>query len=100
MTQPSMIFISDGDKTAFIVYIELILMKREDVPYSLVLTKLDAYYHCGIKECIDHLEYLKIVMKEVYEDNYDDVLDAIMLETDKIYNIDEFKFNFFKLMMN
>jgi hypothetical protein len=75
-------------------------MKLGDVQYALVLGKLDAHYDCSIKECIDHPEYLKTVMKETYEQDYDDVLDAIMLETEKIYDIDEFKFNFFKFMIN
>jgi hypothetical protein len=39
-------------------------------------------------------------MKEVYHDKYDDVLDALSHESEKLEDIDEFKDEFFKFMKN
>ena len=39
-------------------------------------------------------------MKDVYKDKYNDVLDALSLESEKLEDIDEFKDEFFKFMKN
>ncbi|WP_133121039.1 hypothetical protein [Candidatus Nitrosotalea bavarica] len=95
-----MVSVDEDNRIAFMTCIEVALMKQGNTSYNLVLAKLNARYGCGIHECVDHQEYLKTVMKEVYEGNYNDVLDAISLETDKLENMDEFKANFFKFMMS
>ena len=100
MSLHSMVSINEDDKIAFITCIEVVLMKRGDVNHKLVLAKLSARYYCGIDKCLEHPEYLKDVMKEVYRDDYNSVLDAISLEVDKLENIDEFKTDFFKFMMS
>ena len=95
-----MVSIDEDNKTAFTVCIEVVLMKRGDAHYNLILAKLMARYDCGIHECVDCPEYLKAVMKDVYQDKYDDVLDALSLESEKLEDIDEFKDEFFKFMKN
>jgi hypothetical protein len=95
-----MIFINEDDKIAFVTCIEVVLMKRGDVNHKLVLAKLSARYYCGIEKCLEHPGYLKEVMKEVYGDEYNSVLDAISLEVGKLEDIDEFKTDFFKFMMS
>lgn len=94
-----MVSINDeDDKIAFVTCIEVVLMKKGDVNHKLVLAKLNARYYCGIEKCLDHPEYLKDVMKEVYGNSYDQILDAIRLEVDKLEHVDEFKEYFFKFM--
>jgi len=75
--------------------LELVLLNQGDANYKSVLAKLHDRYDYGIEGCIDHPEYLKSVMKEVYENKYEYVLDAISLETKKLVNIDALKANFF-----
>ena len=95
-----MVSLDAENKIAFITCIELVLMKRGNVNYNLVLAKLHALYECEISECIDHPEYLKTVLQEVYKDDYKSVLDEISLETDRLTDMDKFKANFFKFMMS
>ena len=78
--------------------IELVLMKRGNADYILIHAKVDALYHCDVRECIDHPEYLREVLKEVYQEEYDSILDEISLETDRLVGMDQFKNNFFKVM--
>ncbi|TRZ79186.1 MAG: hypothetical protein D4R90_04455 [Nitrosopumilales archaeon] len=100
MTLLAVVSINEDDKIAFVTCIEVVLMKRGDVNHKLVLAKLSARYYCGIDKCLEHPEYLKDVMKEVYGDDYNSVVDAISLEIDKLEYIDEFKADFFKFMMS
>ena len=86
------------NKTAFMTCIELVLMRRGNTHYHLVLAKLQAYYNCGIFECLDHPEYLRIVLKEVYHKDYNSVLDDISAESERLVDMDKFKANFFKVM--
>ncbi|MDR3781801.1 MAG: hypothetical protein P4K92_00615 [Candidatus Nitrosotalea sp.] len=88
------------NKIAFITCIEIVLMRRGNVNYNLVLAKLKAQFSCGMDDCLDHPEYLKTVLKEVYKHDYNAVLDDISLETDKLTDIDKIKADFFKFMMS
>lgn len=87
------------NKIAFITCIEVSLMRRGDANYNSVLAKLKAQFGCEIDDCLDHLESLKKVLKEVYKDNYNSVLDEIILETDKLSDIDEIKTDFINIML-
>ncbi len=90
--------IDEENKIAFMTCVELVLMKKGNVNYNLVIARLHALYNCEINECVDHPEYLKTVLKEVYKDDYNSVLDDISLETDRLEDMDKFKANFFKFM--
>jgi len=78
--------------------VELVLMKRGNADYILIQARLDALYNCEVNDCIDRPEYLGIVLKDVYGDEYESVLDEISLETDRLVGMDQFKANFFKVM--
>ena len=93
MTSPQ-----DDDKVTFMTCMELVLMKRGNADYILIRARLDALYACEIGDCIDHPEYLREVLREVYEKEYGSVLDEISLETDRLVGMDQFKHNFFKVM--
>jgi len=94
------VFSHDAEnKIAFITCIEVALMKRGNANYNLVLAKLQAQFGCDMDDCLEHLEYLKTVLKEVYKDDYNSVLDEIILETDKLSDIDEMKTDFINIMV-
>jgi hypothetical protein len=95
-----MVTLEADNKIAFITCIEIVLMRRGNVNYNLVLAKLKAQFDCGMDNCLDHPEYLKAVLKEVYKHDYNAVLDEISLETDRLTDIDKIKADFFKSMMN
>jgi hypothetical protein len=65
---------------ALISCIEVVLMRKGNVNYNLVLAKLHALYSCKIMDCYDHPEYLKTVLKEVYKEDYDSIIKEIRLE--------------------
>jgi hypothetical protein len=90
--------LEEENKIAFITCIEIVLMRRGNINYNLVLAKIQAQFGCGMDECIDHPEYLKSILKEVYRGDYNSVLDEISLETDRLTDIDKIKANFFKFM--
>jgi hypothetical protein len=91
--------LEDKNKIAFITCIEVALMKRGNVDYTLVLAKLQAQFGCGMYDCLIHPEYLRIVLKQVYKDDDNSVLDEIILETDKLSDIDKIKTDFIKVMI-
>jgi len=64
-------------KVALISYVELVLMRKGDVNYHRVLAKLGALYGCKITDCYDHPEYLKTVLKDVYQEEYHSVVSQI-----------------------
>jgi hypothetical protein len=65
---------------ALISSIEVVLMRRGDVNYNLVIAKLRSLYDCKIFDCYDHPEYLKTVLREVYKENYNSIITEIRLE--------------------
>lgn len=67
-------------ETQLIACIELVLMRRGNVHYNIVLAKLDSLYGYKIRDCYDTPEYLKTILKQVYEKNYNSVINEIRLE--------------------
>jgi hypothetical protein len=92
--------LDEENKIAFITCIEIVLMRRGNPKYNSVLAKIHAQYNCEMNECVDHPEYLKTVLKEVYQYEYDAVLDEISMETERLVDMDKFKDDFFKFMMS
>ncbi len=93
-----MVSLEDENKIAFITCIEIVLMRRGNTNYNLVLAKIKAQFDCGMDDCLDHPEHLKTVLKEVYKHDYNAVLDEIILETDRLTDIDKIKSDFFEAM--
>lgn len=93
-----MLTFEEDDKITFITCIEIVLMKHGNADYILIQSRLDALYNCEIRDCMDHPEYLQTVLKEVYPDEYESIVDEIILETDSLVNMDKFKANFFQVM--
>lgn len=70
----------DEHEIKLISCIEVVLMRRGNVNYNLVLAKLDSLYNCKITDCYDKPEYLKTVLREVYEGDYNSIITEIRLE--------------------
>ena len=85
-------------KTDFMLCVEVVLMRRGNINYTLVVCKLDVLYHCSIIDCYDHPEYLRTVLKEVYWKEYNSVLEDIKLELERLVDIEKVKEDFFKIM--
>jgi hypothetical protein len=87
----------EPDKIALISYVELVLMRKGDVNYHRVLAKLGSLYDCKITDCYDHPDYLKIVLKDVYKEDYDSVISQIHSYLGDLEN-DPAIIAFFKIM--
>ena len=70
----------DPHELALISCIEIVLMRRGNVNYNLVLAKLNSLYDCKIMDCYDHPEYLKTVLMEVDKKDYLTIISEIRLE--------------------
>ncbi len=95
-----MSYLEDENKIAFMSCVEIVLMRRGNVDYNLVVSKLYSLYNCDISECIDHPERLRDVLKEVYKESYSSVLNDIEMELERLVDINKFKIEFFKIMKN
>lgn len=63
-------------KTAVISCVELVLMQISNTKYHTTVAKLHAY-DTTINESYTRAEYLKIVLKEVYGNDYSKIIDDI-----------------------
>lgn len=93
-------FLAGRNRTAAVTCIEVALMRRGNANYNLVLAKLHSLYNCDIEDCINRLEYLRAVLKEVYRQDYHSILEDITSElgTLEVLEITDFKSEFCKFM--
>ncbi len=89
---------SEQKKLAIMSCVEVVLMRREEPNYQLVVAKLNSLYKCTIVDCYENLEYLRTVLKEVYKENYNSIIDDIKLELEYLVDMEEEKTKFFKIM--
>lgn len=59
--------------------VELVLM-RSGPQYHAVVSKLEHHYNCKIIYCFDHPEHLGTVLREVYSNDYERIVDSIEVE--------------------
>lgn len=90
--------ISEHNKIAFISCVEVAVAKESKVNYNLVNDKLDAYCKCSLEDCYDQPECVKTILKEVYDNKYQSVLEKIDSELSKLENIDLEKSQFLEFM--
>ena len=90
---------TEQHKLALISYVELILMKRGDTNYHLVVAKLNSLYNCKIADCYEHPEYLKVVLKDVYKKEYDSIVLQIKSYLGELIEVQEIS-DFLKKMEN
>lgn len=70
----------DKNRTALALAIDVALMRRGGDRYYHFVFKLRNSYNCEIIDCYDKPQYLKNVLKEVYENEYDSIVKDIKLE--------------------
>lgn len=86
-------------KLALISCVEIVLMRRDNTNYHLVTARLGSLYDCTITDCYEHPEYLKTVLKDVYEKEYDMVVSQMKSYLGELVEKQEM-IDFFKIMEN
>ena len=74
-------------------------MKRGNVKYNLVVAKLHSLYDCSLRDCYKHPKYLRTVLKEVYKEDYNSIIEDIKLHLDELVNQKDIS-DFLKIMEN
>ena len=88
---------SEPYKLALISYVELVLMRRGNANYHLVMARLGSLYGCKISDCYEHPEYLKTVLKDVYQEDYKSIVSQIKSYLAELVDVKEIC-DFFKIM--
>ena len=70
----------DKNRTALALAIDVALMRRGGDRYYHFVFNLRNSYDCEIIDCYDKPQYLKNVLKEVYGNEYDSIVEDIKLE--------------------
>ena len=84
-------------KIALISCIEIVLMSMGNTKYHLVIAKLHAY-NAAMRDSCKNPEYLKIVLKEVYQNDYDYIISEIKLHLGDELVKEKDMSDFFKIM--
>ncbi|TBR11312.1 MAG: hypothetical protein EPO62_01935 [Candidatus Nitrosotenuis sp.] len=90
---------TEQHKMALVSCIEMVLMMRGNANYHLIVARLNSLYNCSILDCCDHPDYLLTVLKEVYPEEYDSILDEIRSHLDELANEKDVT-EFFRVMEN
>lgn len=84
---------------ALVSCIEMVLMMRGNANYHLIVAKLNSVYGCSILNCCDHPNYLLTVLKEVYPEEYDSIIDEIKSHLGELVHEKDI-IRFFRVMEN
>ncbi len=84
-------------KIALISCLEVVLMSMGNTKYNLVVAKLNALYDSDIRECCEHPEYLKAVLKDVYKEDYDYIINEVKARLDDLVSAEDMT-KFFNVM--
>ena len=74
-------------------------MRRGSTNYHLITAKLNANYNCTIMDCYENPEALRNVLKDVYKEDYNSIINEIKILLDELANVREIA-NFLKLMQS
>jgi hypothetical protein len=89
-------YYAEQHKIALISCMEVVLMSMGNTKYNLVVAKLGSH-DIAIRECYKHPEYLKSVLNEVYQEDYDYIINEIKAQLDELVNEKDIA-EFFKVM--
>jgi len=67
-------------KALAILSIEKTLLGIGKPVYEKVVNRLYKKYHCYIPDCFEKPEYLKVVLKELYGESYNEIINSIQQE--------------------
>ncbi|TLX91579.1 MAG: hypothetical protein E6K93_05230 [Thaumarchaeota archaeon] len=90
---------SEQNKMALVFCVEAVLMRRGSTNYHLITAKLNANYNCTIMDCYENPEALRNVLKDVYKEDYNSIINEIKIQLDELANVREIA-NFLKLMQS
>jgi len=84
-------------KIALAATFEVVLMSMGNTKYNLAVAKLNALHNISIRDCYEHPEYLKPILKEVYKDDYAYIISEVKARLDELTN-EKDMVQFFKVM--
>ena len=84
-------------KIALAATFEVVLMSMGNTKYNLAVAKLNALHNISIRDCYEHPEYLKPILKEVYKDDYAFIISEVKARLDDLTN-EKDMIQFFKVM--
>ena len=90
-------YLAEQHKKAVISCVELVLMRRSNTLYNLVVAKLDSLYNCSISDTYENPEYLRTALKYVYKEDYKSIIEEIKSELGELVNEGDIS-NFFKIL--
>jgi hypothetical protein len=93
----AMMRFDEQHKIALISCLEVVLMSKSNTKYNLVVAKLNSLYDCSIRDCCENPEYLRTILKEVYKEDYDSIIEEIKLHLDDLVKEKDMS-DFFKIM--
>ena len=88
---------NEQHKVALISCLEVILMNKGNTKYNLLVAKLNSHYDCTIRDCYEHPEYLRVILKELHKEDYDYIINEIKSQLDELVNEKDIA-NFFKII--
>lgn len=71
-------FFNELHQSALVSCVELVLMNESNTKYHLVVAKLRSY-DVTIMDSYNRMDYLKIILKEVYQGNYLRIINDIKM---------------------
>ncbi len=86
----------ESHKNALIACIELVLMSQGNTKYNLVIARLKIQ-EVDIRDFYYHVEYFRTVLKNVYEDDYDQIINETKLCMGDLTEMEDIA-EFFKIM--
>ena len=92
-----MMHFDEQHKIALISCLEVVLMRKSNTKYNMLVAKLNSLYDCSIKDCCENPEYLKTILKEVYKEDYNSIIEEIKLQLDELVKEKDMS-DFFKIM--
>jgi len=73
-------------------------MSKSNTKYNLVVAKLNSLYDCSIRDSCENPGYLKTVLKEVYKEDYNSIIEEVKLQLDEELVKEKDMSDFFKIM--
>ena len=70
-------------KALVVLAIEKTLLDIGKPVYENVVDRLDKKYNCYIPDCFEKPEYLKVVLKELYGESYNEIINSVQKELDE-----------------
>lgn len=78
-----------GNRLAALTCLELVLMRRGNTDYNLVVAKLGSQYNCSVIDCFEHPDYLRIILKGIYKEDYPQIVDEVRVQLDELASVGE-----------